>query len=381
MEYKKLTEILVGISVAGIIAISTAIAIIDPIDIWGSPLVYGVNQVKVKQEDLLDISRPYEFERVRPNIVYIGESEVYKGIYPTSIHASDDKVYAMGENGMSLPYIHKYLNFMYKIQKPQIVYIGINPESLGKRKFNSTRDSYSQNRMDYISSGTISMNLFRFKDNMASLSTVRPTIKYCYHHPDGEPLSLRGYWRPTGDAKTVNKKRFYYWLNGYVRNYKVWEFEPNSIKMLQQIKTEADKNGVKVVFFFAPVSADAYMLLDINGKLPAYNQAKIKAAQAVPVYDFCYINELTTNRQQYWFDILHFRKPLGEKIKAVIDRGEKPDYFKYLDSQTAVDSIEQEEQDYTTWKKNNMEYFNTVNQLVKENKKLTSKDLSKYIGF
>ena len=55
--------------------------------------------------------------------------------------------------------------------------------------------------------------------------------------------------------------------------------------------------------------------------------------------------------------------------------------YQYLDSQTAVDSIEQEEQDYTTWKKNNMEYFNTVNQLVKENKKLTSKDLSKYIGF
>lgn len=381
MEYKKLTEILVGISVAGIIAISTAIAIIDPIDIWGSPLFYGVNQVKIKQEKLLDISRPYEFARVRPEIIYIGESEVYKGIYPTSMYAKDDKVYAMGENGMSLPYIHKYLNFMYKIRKPQIVYIGINPESLGKRKFHSKRASYSQSRMDYVSGGIISMNLFRFKDNMSSISTILPTVKYCYQHPDEEPLSIRGYWRPTGDAKTVNTKRFYYWLNGSIRNYKDWEYEPDSTKMLKQIKTEADKNGVKVVFFFAPVSADAYMLLDINGKLPAYNQAKIKAAQTVPIYDFCYINELTTNRQQYWFDILHFRKPLGEKIKAVIDRDEKADYYKYLDSQSAVESIEQEEQDYITWKKNNMEYFNTVNQLVKKNKKLTSKDLSRYIGF
>ena len=70
MEYKKLTGILVGISVAGIMAISTAIAIIDPIDIWGSPLFYGVNQVKVKLDRFLDISRPYEFERVRPEIVY-----------------------------------------------------------------------------------------------------------------------------------------------------------------------------------------------------------------------------------------------------------------------------------------------------------------------
>ena len=381
MEYKKLTGILVGISVAGIMAISTAIAIIDPIDIWGSPLFYGVNQVKVKLDRFLDISRPYEFERVRPEIVYIGESEVYKGIYPTSIHASDDKVYDMGENGLSLPYIQKYLSFMYKVQKPKIIYIGIDPDSLGKEKFNSTRDTYSQSRIDYISNGIISKSLFRFKDNMASLSTAWSTFKFCRRHPDNDPANLRGYWRPTGDAKIVNKEKFYYWMNGYASRYGKWEYEPNSVKMLRQIKNEADKNGVKVVFFFAPVSADAFVLMDINGKLPEFNQAKIKAAQAVPIYDFCYINELTTNRQQYWFDILHFRKPLGEKIKAVIDRDEKTDYYKYLDSQSAVESIEQEEQDYITWKKNNMEYFNTVNQLIKENKELTSKDLSKYIGF
>ena len=70
--------------------------IINPIGIWGGPVIYGFNHYKTKQSLYEDVFKPYEIMRIQPDVVYIGSSQVDQGFDLTTVKTNDECSYNMG---------------------------------------------------------------------------------------------------------------------------------------------------------------------------------------------------------------------------------------------------------------------------------------------
>ena len=69
---------------------------IDPIGMCGSSVIRGFNHYKIKQGGYLDVYKPYEYIREKPDILYIGASQMYVGFEPVCESRPAKKVYSMG---------------------------------------------------------------------------------------------------------------------------------------------------------------------------------------------------------------------------------------------------------------------------------------------
>ena len=74
--------------------------LIDPIELWESPVIRGFNHIKPKQASFLDVFKPFQVRRHAPEIVYIGTSRVYVGFRP------EENAYNMGGSSLSLSDMH-----------------------------------------------------------------------------------------------------------------------------------------------------------------------------------------------------------------------------------------------------------------------------------
>ena len=85
--------------VIGICLLFTILYFVDPISIWGMEKINGFNHYKIHQREYLDVFKPYEVERIQPNIVWIGSSRVFVGFQMNEM----EKEYNMGTSSLTLP--------------------------------------------------------------------------------------------------------------------------------------------------------------------------------------------------------------------------------------------------------------------------------------
>ena len=138
MFWKKLIYIWILIVIIFLTTLISILYLIDPVNIYGSKVIKGLNHYKIKENLFFDISKPYQYEKLKPNEVVIGSSRVYVGLNPFF----SNNMYNFGQSSMSFRDLENYIDFILKIHKPEKVYIGLDFFQFSKQNFYLHREGF-----------------------------------------------------------------------------------------------------------------------------------------------------------------------------------------------------------------------------------------------
>lgn len=355
---------------------------VDPIGICGAPVIRGFNHYKIKQGEFLDVYKPYEYIREKPDILYIGASQMYVGFEPICKEHPAKKVYSMGLSSLSLPDMREYLRFIYKVHKPEIIYMGIAPESFDRKNYDRKRSGYSKERLEALASPWRKGGQL-LKDFLGIHDVYKLTVSASRAHKGDDVLFLCGWGTGRGRATDVHPKTYYAYLYQAVnRDCKDWDFVPESMDCIKDIVREAKDAHVPMVVFFTPNSVDRYAMIQLMGYMPEHQRIKRMVADVVPVYDFESVSELAINRQAYFYDAWHFRASLGEKLKPILEGKASPEPYGYLLTPETCDAaFAAEDAAWEKWKSENSEYVQALTECIESGRKPQVGEFAKYIGF
>lgn len=355
---------------------------IDPIGIWGAPIVHGFNHYKIKQGVYLDVCKPYEYIREKPDILYIGASKMYVGFEPICKSHPEKKVYTMGLSSLSLPDMREYLRFVYKVYKPKVIYMGLNPEDFGAKMYYGKREGYSKERLARLAGNCLEYLGQAIEDSMSLHDMYWLTVRTSWGHEKEDAPFLRGWDVQRGTADKLEPKAYYIYLWRVIdRDFKDWEYVPEAQECLRDIVNEAREAGVPLVAFFVPSSVDRYAMVELMGCGLDYQQSKHAAAEVLPIYDFAVVNELTTDRKANFYDAGHFRAPLGEKLKGCLENGNPAPYGYLLTSENVDEVFAKENAAWEKWKQENQEYVKALEVCIESGHNPEVGDFEKFIGF
>ena len=379
MSYKKYWKGLVS-CVVGLLCTTLLISyLIDPIGMWGAPIIQGFNHYKW-YAGYLDVCKPYEYIHEKPDILYIGASALYVGFEPICRTHPEKKVYMMGLSALSLQHMREYLRFVYKVHKPEVIYMGLTPVDFGSEMYYRKRNGYSETRLEQLTGNFWNYWGQLIKDSFSLHNRHWLTISSSQlYKAEKTPFHL-GWDVQRGTAQNVSPKRYYdsIWL---LTEPNYWKYVPESMECLQDIVYEAREAGVPLIAFFVPFSVDRYATVELIGRGPDFRKWKQKAAEILPIYDFAVVNELATDRQAYFFDAAHFRVSLGEKLKLCLENDSPEPYGYLLTAENADAVFEKENVAWEKWKADNQDYVNELKECIETGHWPEVGEFKRYIGF
>lgn len=373
MRYKTWCKSIVLAAVSIIGGLFIALYVIDPIGMFGSPLIAGVNNYKEKQDVFLDVYKPFELRRYQPDDIYIGTSRVYVG------WEAEESAYNLGMSSLSLPDMRDYLHYVYGNHVPQRVYIGLDLFQFSKSSMEKEREGFSNERLNKLAKGDLYVIDEILSVSMGMRECIRPTLKASQAHRNDKPIFIRGFSTLRGEQTDINVKEYYHYLHSFYKTYSSWDYAPEAVICLQAILQEAEANGVEVYLFFNPVSVDLLALQDVCNVDDDYREIKRQIAQIHPVYDFAWTNDMTMDREQYWLDASHYHSMVGEMMKQSMKAGMNENICKLLSGDNVNTALSDEAAAYAAWRKSHLAYREALNQLAP--KEMEPGQLQVYLGF
>lgn len=348
--------------------------LIDPIEIWEAPVFHGFNHIKPKQVLFLDICKPFQVWRHSPDVLYMGSSRVYIGIKP------EEEAFNLGESAVTLPDIKAYLRFVYALHIPRKIYIGLDLYQFANESMIKNREGFSQNRLDILKSGN--KLVFYFEALRSSLGTMRylkETVQNSWLNRNKPKEWDKGYYVRKGEQPNLDGKSFYYHLNRFHYLYTNYTYDPDSIMCLKEILQDAYLHNVEVVLFFNPIPIDLIALQHICNREQTFKDIKINLAKVHPVYDFAWASSLSLNREKGWADGSHYRRIVGDKVRATLTCEVDSTICRVLNAETAETHLREEARLYKEWEVKNEEYVRVLADVAPQ--RIPYGTLEKYLGF
>lgn len=379
MFYKKNVYKWVSVVVIFLMIVISVLYIIDPVNIYGSRIIKGLNHYKIKENLFLDISKPYQYEKLKPEEVIIGSSRVYVGLNPFN----NTSMYNFGQSSLSLRDLEYYIDFILKTNKPKKIYIGLDFFQFSKQNFYLQREGFSVDRLSEIQkyANTPIMYYLKLQENMPFIYYVFDTIKYSWINKELISCYQRGADFNRGESSDINTNEYYHFINSFVKQYSEWQYEPNSIPLLKRIITKLTTNNVEIVVFFNPISIDLLLALDITGKIEKFYYIKEKVAEFTSFYDFNYANSITENRNNF-YDASHYNMKTGNIIFCNMhDIVENENVVLKCTKNNINEIILKEIAKYNDWKIANYDYYMYLKRKIVNKKQVKEKELYDFIGF
>ncbi|TYZ29106.1 hypothetical protein FZ041_06060 [Selenomonas caprae] len=373
MGYKTWCTSIIGVVIFILIGLFAALYIIDPIGMWGTPVYAGLNNYKEKQSVFLDVYKPFELRRYKPDNIYIGTSRVYVGWY------AEENAYNLGASSLSLPDMKAYLHYAYSQHLPQKVYIGLDLFQFSKSSMTEKREGFSVERLQNLERGGLKAVDEAFTVNMGMWEQLKPTVKASCNHKEDSPVFVRGYCVQRGDSTKVENNGYYDYLHSFYKTYTDFSFDPAALTCLQDILSEARANGVEVILFFNPIAVDLQAMQNICGVSDDYEKIKREVARMHPVYDFAWCSPLTLDREDNWIDGSHYHRRTGEKLKSVINNQMDESICKILTVDSVDEALKAEREKYQVWEGKNEKYIAELTLLAPE--KIKEGSLVEFLGF
>lgn len=380
--HKNLVKAWFILVVLGLIGIFLASIVVDPLDILGTPIIKGINNNKVKQERYLDVFKPYHIVKYKPEVVFIGSSRIYYAWEPTLNGYDKEKVYNMGFSSLPLNHMEKYLDFVYKINVPKKVFIGLDFFQFGKNNFIKNNRNFSDERLRNLSENESELFFEALKENFQVSYLIGNTIKESFENRSEVEIFERGWYATRGNCKDLNKKAYYDFMSGSFNTYRNWKYEEKSIEFLKNSVAKAREKGIEVFIFFNPISVDLISLIKVFNLMDDLNMVKRKVVDAVDiVYDFNFINVCTTNRHELYYDLSHGNKKFGDILKNDIIQGKDSERMRILTSKNIEQQLMTEMKLNEFWFNENEKYIEYLNNKKIVKKKLKQGELKEFIGF
>lgn len=380
MNYEKVFKIwirIVGCFIFSFVAISV---VVDPINAIGFPIVKGLNNNKCSQDQYMDVFKPYELARKKPDIVFIGTSRVYRGIKPSIIGIDDNKVYNLGLSSLSLDHMQSYLNFAYKIHQPKKVFIGVDVFNFSKNNYKNRHIGFSQQRLDSISN--TSSIFYAIRDTLQlGWKPIKNTLMESHKNKNADLLFKSGWYVRDDEAPEIVLEGYYFNLNSYIDTYRKFEYTDDAIVCLENIVNEAKNRGIEVYVFFNPIGADIRNIIYLCGHGEEMKRIKQEVTNRIgKVYDFNFNNIYTENRR-YYYDASHFSPKIGEFVKLDILSNKNSERMHILTPGNVNMYIDEDMRRYKSWAYKNMDYVNDMKEKIKNREKIKDGEFSVYFGF
>ena len=379
MFWKKNVYKWISVVVIFLMIVTSVLYIIDPVNIYGSKIIKGLNHYKIKENLFFDISKPYQYEKLKPKEVIIGSSRVYVGLNPFQ----NDDMYNFGQSSMSLRDLEKYVDFILKTHKPEKIYIGLDFFQFSKQNFYLHREGFSIDRLNEIEkySDTPIMYYLKFKENMPFIHYVLDTVKYSWKNKELISCYQKGADFGRGLSSDINVSEYYYSINRFIKDYLEWQYEPESVLLLEKIINKLKNNNVEVIVFFNPMTIDLLLALDITGKIENFYYIKKKVAEFTSYYDFNYANSITENRNNF-YDASHYNMKTGNIIfYNMHDTVENENVVLKCTKNDMNEIILKEIEKYNDWKIANYDYYKYLKRKIVNKKQVKEKELYGFIGF
>lgn len=358
---------------AVIFLLAGAAWIVDPIELWEAPIIRGFNHIKPKQAVFLDIFKPFQVRRHRPDVVYIGTSRVYVGFRP------EENAYNMGGSSLSLPDMREYLRFIYSQHVPKQVFVGLDLFQFSCESMTMKRDGFSQERLDLLRKGNVFLFGEAWKTSFGMLGYLKETVGSSYRNQDKGKEWERGWDVTRGARADMDVKEYYYVLHSYYETYTKFAYDSDALRCLREILEDAERQDVEVVLFFNPLSVDLLALQSICGRAERFQQIKAEVAKLHPVYDFAWVTPLTMDREGVWLDGSHYHYPVGERMKESMAGNIDSEICRVLIAETVEEHLREEGYAYERWAAKNQEYIRALAEAAPQ--KIPDGALKMYLGF
>ena len=355
--------------------------IIDPIGILETTIIRGINNYKIEQNSYVYVFKPYEYRKHNADVVFIGSSRVHAGLR-AGLLKQDLHAYNFGCSGMTLPHMEEILKFIYKVNKPKEVYIGLDFFQFSEGHFKSVKNGFSTERLEDLANKNETGILLRaVKENFMLSKSLLPTIKMSLKNKDTGDININGWNAKDGSLETCNRKAFYGAINQYKKAYSKYFFTPDSIRCLERIVNDAKQQNVRLVVFMNPINIDLFALLNAYDLYDEFETVKKLIVSTVGVvYDFNFIDKYTCNRTEMYLDAAHYNAKFGDRIKNDIWHDEDTDMLHVL----TVDSIEGKLREQRCinelWVAENTEYINYLKARADRAEKIEQGELKRFIG-
>ena len=346
----------IAVTMLLLVGAEAVLYVIDPVGIWDAPIRVGRNHCKIHQELFTDIFKPYEYARIRPDIVYIGTSKVQAGFA-----AEEPGAYNFSMPGFPMSDMREYLRFAYRVHKPRVIYLGLDLISFSQdiyfKRGANAKPSFSETRLSMIAAGPVTAHLWALKDSLPMVKYVPETVEASRTQRDRPPLHQRGWFRDHGAVSEVQQDIYYDVFNAtnlHTRYYKDFRYAPEAMESLAGILEDAREAGVEIRLFFNPMQVDERTVVWLNGHEEKWNEIKAEVANLHEVYDFDFLNDQTLSIRQNYFDFVHYNRNFGDRVKHVLQTGETGGIAYLLNAKNAGRIIREEETAYEHWREENL---------------------------
>ncbi len=296
-------------------AVAAHQVVIDPFAVWGTRPIKGLSNFK-SSEKVGRLSKPYQYARIRPDVVFLGNSRVAMGMPDRWPGTSGDRVYNFGLDDLGTEEAAEVVDFMIRAHKPKILVFGIDLLFFNKRILPFPVD-YSRERMEWAALSGLTRVPWQLRETVFSMDAVeraRATVVESEKHPKNVIFSPGGYRQAIGGRKRSNPRQYkiYAW-NYLMGRYGKYKIRDESLLDFDRIVDRAREAGIDLRVFWVPKNADMLAVIDVSGRMPMMERIKRHVAEKVPFWDFGTVSSVTARRSNY-YDMSHFLGSVGELV-------------------------------------------------------------------
>ncbi len=323
MGSSKIKRWFLTLSVSLLLLTSAILALqiaIDPLDVWLSPRLWGINNWKVPPWNNDRITKSYQIqEKGEVEVVLFGTSRAnfgYPGYWPG---ARAGAMYNYGLAGLHIPELAMQVDFVLSTKSPKVVVFALEPLMFSGLN-RDPRPGFSKRRLRMIAHSAVARVGYKVKETVFNWTALRYTaevIRGSWNVRNEVLFDRDGWLRFRGRERHVTE-------DGYLLNtwtyltyiYKHLTISRRSVDTFREIVERTRARGVEVVVLMNPLSGDCLLALEANGKRGLLDALKRELVKVTPFWDFAYFNRVTGERRNY-LDGAHFNGQVG---RYVLDR-------------------------------------------------------------
>ncbi len=290
---------------------------IDPFGVWSTSPTPGLNNQKTGQAGTERLFKIYQYELIKPEVVFLGNSRGAWGLPPRWNGAADGKVYNLAFDAQRVGDAQRLVRLMMRHHHPRTIVLNLDTIMMTNTAFDPRDWGGFDERIRTASRKPFGLQVAKLRDTVFSFDALWQSYA-AYQgsgkYPEARAFYENGWYTVKGEQQRpqAGEYREHFWRY-FTSLHKIVFPAPSSLFALQRIVELAKHFGVELVVSFSPITADHLLSIEARGRTHGLEQIKEQIVERTPFWDFAYVNSVTTNRYNF-IDSVHYRGVTGEKM-------------------------------------------------------------------
>jgi hypothetical protein len=328
-KYRRFNWLFLSAALTPLLSIGLFNFVIDPYDVFNTPRIAGINELKPKKFTHDMLFKAVEITRVKPTVLFLGSSRVQWGLDPTYFNLpGQETAYNLGLQRANMYEVKRYFDHAITNQ-PNLkkVVLGIDFWMFSETIKNTpafSEDRLEKQQISFQDALNVLFSLDAFESSQATLMDNLKNSKENLTVGSGKIL-IQGNVFSNGILK-VDKSRknpgsvanFTKGLTNSIAYSSPFKLSQERLQLLRAIVETCQQKGIALTIFISPSHATDMEGLHVLGLWSEFEQWKREVSKIAPIWDFSGYNSITTEliakNMKYYLDSSHYRKETGDLI-------------------------------------------------------------------